>query len=228
MQANSHFEPNGRDTTATTNGHTPSTNGHAATNGHTPSTNGHAATNGHVPAANGHRAMNGMAASADDHVAPLNGTATQPPRTGNICERLYYTSTRAPEFIDITDDVREVLARSAVQHGFVVVFSRHTTAAIRINEAEPLLIEDMECMLARIAPSGVYYRHNDLTIRTVNLTEDEDLNGHSHCQHLLMGASEMVPCADGELLLGGWQRIFLVELDCAREREVIVQVVGSA
>ncbi|MBF6601117.1 MAG: YjbQ family protein [Dehalococcoidia bacterium] len=181
-----------------------------------------ASTNGHSPATDGQpRPNDGVAASK-------NGNGAHPLRTGNICERLYYTSTRAPEFIDITDDVREVLARSEVQHGFVVVFSRHTTAAIRINEAEPLLIEDMECMLARIAPAGVYYRHNDLTIRTVNLTENEDLNGHSHCQHLLMGASEMVPCADGELMLGGWQRIFLVELDCAREREVIVQVVGSA
>lgn len=141
-------------------------------------------------------------------------------------ERLTYETTTAPEFIDITDDVRGVLSRSGIQHGFVVVFSRHTTAAIRINEAEPLLLQDMQAMLARIAPPGVYYRHNDLSIRTVNLTDDEDLNGHAHCQHLLMGASEAIPCADGDLLLGAWQRVFLVELDTARSREVIVQVLG--
>ena len=161
-------------------------------------------------------------------IPSLNGNGSHAARGMHVCERLSYRSSRAPEFIDITDDVREVLARSGVRHGFVVVFSRHTTAAIRINEAEPLLLADMECMLARIAPPGVYYRHNDLSVRTVNLTEDEDLNGHAHCQHLLMGASEAVPCADGELLLGAWQRIFLVELDCPRQREVIVQVVGSA
>ena len=142
-------------------------------------------------------------------------------------ERLSYRTTCGPEFVDITDDVRAVVRRSRLEHGFAVVFSRHTTAAIRINEAEPLLIDDMKAMLARVAPSGVYYRHNDLTIRTVNLTEDEDLNGHSHCQHLLMGASETIPCVDGELLLGRWQRIFLVELDCGRDREVIVQTVGA-
>jgi secondary thiamine-phosphate synthase enzyme len=213
-----------------TNGHAPSSEAPAASNGHIASANGHLpATNGHGPATNGHVPVtNGHAPATNGHAAAANGNGLHPLATGHLCERLSYTSTRAPEFIDITDDVRGVLGRSGVRHGFVVVFSRHTTAAIRINEAEPLLIEDMECMLARIAPSGVYYRHNDLTIRTVNLTEDEDMNGHSHCQHLLMGASEMVPCADGELLLGGWQRIFLVELDCAREREVIVQVVGSA
>ncbi len=156
------------------------------------------------------------------HPAPV--AAEQ--RSAVHIERLSYTTPRAPGFVDITDDVREVVVRSGMKHGFVVVFSRHTTAAIRINEAEPLLLEDMEAMLARIAPPNVYYRHNDLTIRTVNLVEDEDLNGHSHCQHLLMGASESVPCADGEMLLGRWQRLFLVELDCPREREVIVQTVG--
>lgn len=154
-----------------------------------------------------------------------NGVHSDRP-AGHRLERLTYTTTSAPAFIDITDDVRQVLARSSIRNGFIVVFSRHTTAAIRVNEAEPLLLEDMREMLARIAPSDSYYRHNDLTIRTVNLTEDEDLNGHSHCQHLLMGASEMIPCADGELLLGVWQRIFLVELDCPRDREVIVQALG--
>jgi secondary thiamine-phosphate synthase enzyme len=156
-----------------------------------------------------------------------NGAHPAPSAAGPRLARLRYTTTHAPQFIDITDDVREVLQRSGMRHGFVVVFSRHTTAAVRINEAEPLLLQDMEAMLARIAPPNVYYRHNDLTIRTVNLTEDEDLNGHSHCQHLLMGASEAIPCADGEMLLGTWQRVFLVELDCGRPREVIVQAVGE-
>lgn len=149
------------------------------------------------------------------------------PTPGIRSERLQYLTTRAPEFVDITDDVRQVVQRSGIRDGIVAVFSRHTTAAIRINEAEPLLLQDMEAMLARIAPPNVYYRHNDLSIRTVNVTEDEDLNGHSHCQHLLMGASESIPVAEGELLLGRWQRIFLVELDCPRPREVIVQVVGT-
>ncbi len=157
----------------------------------------------------------------------ISRNGAHPAAPGIRCERLQYLTTRAPEFVDITDDVRQVLQRSGVRDGIVAVFSRHTTAAIRINEAEPLLLQDMEAMLARIAPPNVYYRHNDLSIRTVNLTEDEDRNGHSHCQHLLMGASESIPVAEGELLLGRWQRIFLVELDCPRPREVTVQVVGT-
>ena len=81
-----------------------------------------------------------------------NGNGAHAPHPVHACERLFYRSTRAPEFIDITDDVREVLARSGMVHGFVVVFSRHTTAAIRINEAEPLLTKLVVEFLQRIAP----------------------------------------------------------------------------
>jgi secondary thiamine-phosphate synthase enzyme len=58
------------------------------------------------------------------------------------------------------------------------------------------------------------------------MTEDECPNGHAHCQHLLLGTSETIPIVDSELLLGRWQRIFLIELDRPRERQVFVQVQG--
>jgi len=109
----------------------------------------------------------------------------------------------------------------------VVVYSKHTTAAIKINENEPLLMKDMERFLGRIASSEDYYHHNDFTLRTVNMTEDECPNGHAHCQHLLMSTSETIPIIDGELQLGRWQRVFLVELDRPRSREVIIQVLGG-
>lgn len=136
------------------------------------------------------------------------------------------TTERAPQFIDITDEVQKKVEESGVQDGIVTVFCRHTTAAIRINENEPLLLLDMEEFLKRVAPRDLYYRHNDFSIRTHNMTEDECPNAHAHCQHLLLGASETIPVEDGKLLLGRWQRIFLVELDRPREREVYVQVLG--
>jgi len=154
-------------------------------------------------------------------------TRTQDAQTVRLYrEVIARTADRAPEFIDITNEVREILARSGVQEGTVVVFSRHTTAAIVINEDEPLLLRDMAHFLERVAPPEGDYRHNDFFIRTANMTQDECPNGHSHCQHLLLGASESVPVAGGELLLGRWQRVFLVELDRPREREVVVQVQG--
>jgi secondary thiamine-phosphate synthase enzyme len=133
-------------------------------------------------------------------------------------------TTHAPGFFDITDEVERALEASGIADGMALVFSRHTTAAIRINENEPLLIADMEDFLRRIAPAEDEYRHNDFDIRTANMTEDESPNGHSHCLSLLMSSSETVPVENGRLLLGTWQRIFLVELDHPRRRDILVKV----
>jgi secondary thiamine-phosphate synthase enzyme len=133
---------------------------------------------------------------------------------------------RAPQFVDITDRVQELVEGAGVKRGIVTVFTRHTTAAVRINENEPLLLSDMEEFLKRLAPKDLYYRHNDFGIRTHNMTEDECPNAHAHCQHLILGASETIPVVEGKLALGRWQRVFLVELDRPREREVCVQIIG--
>ena len=135
-------------------------------------------------------------------------------------------ATKAPEFIDITDEVLRVVEESGVEEGTVTVFSRHTTAAIKINENEPLLLQDMSRFLEGAAPREDDYRHNDFVIRTANMTEDECPNGHSHCQHLLLGTSETIPIAGGKLVFGRWQSVFLIELDRPREREVVIQVQG--
>ncbi len=142
-------------------------------------------------------------------------------------ETLSLTAQRAPEFIDITDHVAECLQRSGIASGMVVVYSKHTTAAIKINEHEPELLKDMEAFLSRLSPAEASYFHNDFTVRTVNMMEDECPNGHAHCQHLVLGASETIPVIDGQLALGVWQRIFLVELDRPRPRDIVIQVMGA-
>ncbi len=147
-------------------------------------------------------------------------------------ESVSVETDRAPAFFDITEKITDVVARSEIENGFVVIFSKHTTAAIKINEAEPLLRKDMECFLERLAPKESYYGHNDFAIRTVHMHEDECPNGHAHCQHLMLSTSEQVPLIDGEMTFGEWQRIFLVELDVdmvelPKKRDVVVQVVGA-
>ena len=135
--------------------------------------------------------------------------------------------TGAPEFIDITDRVEDFLRDSDVRNGFALVYSRHTTAAITIQENEPLLINDMATLLERFAPRNARYGHNDFSIRTVHMEEDECPNGHSHCQHLMLGSSETIPVIDGQLTLGQYQRIFMVELDDQKtQRDLIVQIMG--
>ena len=150
------------------------------------------------------------------------------PTTGftSWSESLELHTSTAPEFVDLTERVERIVARSGVSDGTAVIFSRHTTAAIVINESEPLLLEDLAEFLERLAPRAAGYRHNDFTVRTVNMTDDESPNGHAHCLQLLLGASQTVPIQDGRLALGRWQRIFLVELDHARPREAVVQASG--
>jgi isopentenyl-diphosphate Delta-isomerase len=140
--------------------------------------------------------------------------------------RLTYRTEGAVQFLDITDDVAAVVRSSGARQGLAHVYATHTTAAIRINENEPLLMQDFKRFLERIAPAGDgMYEHDDLP-RRADVPADEPMNGHGHCQHLLLSTSETVPIADGQLELGRWQRIFLIELCRARERHVVVQVLG--
>ena len=140
---------------------------------------------------------------------------------------LKLNSKKAPEFIDITEWVRQCVSQSQVDNGFAVVYSKHTTAAVIINENEPLLLADMEKFLEKISPRHDDYQHNNFQIRTVNLTSDESPNGHAHLQHLLLGSSETIPVIGGKMQFGQYQSVFFIELDCPRAREVLVQIVGE-
>ncbi len=137
-------------------------------------------------------------------------------------------SGTAPDFIDITDEIVKFVKLSQISNGIAVVYSKHTTAAITIQEAEPLLLKDMRNLLERLVPPDSKYGHNDFSIRTVHMHENECPNGHSHCQHLILGTSETIPVIDNQLTLGEWQRIFMIELDPERDRrEILVQIMGA-
>jgi secondary thiamine-phosphate synthase enzyme len=136
---------------------------------------------------------------------------------------LKITSDEPIEFVDLTDHINAHLRRHRIKSGAVTVYSRHTTAAIKINEAEELLLEDFKQMLRRLCPVGHEYHHNDMSRRKPPIAPDERPNGHSHCMHLLLPTSETVPVIDSRLALGTWQRVFMIELDGPREREVIVR-----
>jgi secondary thiamine-phosphate synthase enzyme len=112
-----------------------------------------------------------------------------------------------------------------VGDGIVTVQSRHTTAAVLVNENEPLLLEDFKDLLERWAPVGDRYRHNDLAARP-QAPADERPNGHAHARALFLHVSVCLNVARGDIDLGDWQSIFLVELDGPRRRAVSVQVLG--
>ena len=130
---------------------------------------------------------------------------------------------------DITDDVQDAVRESGVRDGVCCVYSPHTTCSVRVNEWENGFLEDFAVMLKRLVPTEHYYAHDDWDRRTENISEDDQQfgNGHSHCMSMLLGpAGESIPVADGELCLGTWQRVLFLELDRARDRRWLVQVVG--
>jgi len=147
-----------------------------------------------------------------------------------LFENHNFVSEGSGQFLDLTDDVRDVVARSGVRNGAAVVFSTHTTCSVIINERESGFIQDFRDLLESVVPSDTEYRHDDLSVRTEGLADDphEIPNGHAHCRATLLGSSsQTVPVHNGELMLGRYQRIFLLELDRARERRVLLQVMGE-
>ncbi len=163
-------------------------------------------------------------------------TATRRPTTsitlladspGIHTEVLHFETHAASEFVDLTDEVRDSLKRSEVQHGQVTIMSPHTTTSVVINESETGFLNDFRRLLSAIVPIEGYYEHDDHEVRTENLQEDEFINGHAHCRQLIVGSTSVnVPIVDGELVLGRWQRVLFVELDQARERRAILHVQG--
>lgn len=154
---------------------------------------------------------------------------TQPVSWGlKVYHGSIHLQTQEPlKFIDFTDQLAEVVRDSGIRTGLVNVQTRHTTTAVMVNENEPLLQEDMRRILERLAPQDRAYLHDDFSVRTVNMCPDEEKNGHSHCKAMFLRTSEILNVAQGELQLGQWQRVFLIELDRPKKRTVSVLVMGE-
>jgi secondary thiamine-phosphate synthase enzyme len=147
-----------------------------------------------------------------------------------LLENHSFRTTDCGEFVDVTDDVRDVIARSRVRDGMALVYSPHTTCAVLINEREGGFIQDFGRLMEGLVPVDGTYSHDDLEARKETLEDDpHDVpNGHAHCRQALLGsASQAIPIVEGELLLGRWQRVFFLELDRARDRRVLIQVLGE-
>ncbi|MCK4739385.1 MAG: secondary thiamine-phosphate synthase enzyme YjbQ [Deltaproteobacteria bacterium] len=120
------------------------------------------------------------------------------------------------ELVDITSRVLQIVSRSEVEEGVVVVFCRHTTAGITINEnADPAVQSDMLWKLkSLIPPAESEYQH-------------AEGNSDSHLKSSIVGVSETIIIDEGRLLLGTWQGIYFAEFDGPRSREVLVKVIAG-
>jgi len=123
-------------------------------------------------------------------------------------------STPAEDFVDITGQIRQIVAAGKIQNGLCQIFVPHTTAGVTINEnADPDVVTDMLAALKRMVPD-LSYRHGEG-------------NSPAHVKSTLVGCSMTIPIVDGRLCLGTWQGIYFCEFDGPRNRKVWVQLIGS-
>lgn len=143
-------------------------------------------------------------------------------------EILSLKTRREFDVVDITTDVEKAVVDAGVEEGFAIVYSPHTTCAVLINERETGLLADLRRTLSGLIPVEDNYLHDDFDVRTENLHPGETKNAHAHLWQMLSGrVSECVTIAEGTVRLGQWQRIMIVELDRARDREILIQVCGA-
>ncbi|WP_176063251.1 secondary thiamine-phosphate synthase enzyme YjbQ [Anaeromyxobacter diazotrophicus] len=129
-------------------------------------------------------------------------------------------ATRARcELVELTGQVRAAVARAGLAAGAVLVYSPHTTAGVTIQEnADPDVRRDLLLALENAVPDAAprgAYRHGEG-------------NSPAHVKTALLGASQLVPVEGGELQLGTWQGVFLVELDGPRRRQVLLRFLADA
>jgi secondary thiamine-phosphate synthase enzyme len=123
------------------------------------------------------------------------------------------------DIIDITDHISHIVAKHKLRNGNITVFVSGSTAGITTVEYEPGLLKDLPEAFEKIAPASKRYHHDDTW---------GDGNGHAHVRSSLLGCSLTVPFSDGNLLLGTWQQVVLIDFDNRpRTREVVVQMMGE-
>ncbi len=130
---------------------------------------------------------------------------------------LWFNTATRREMVRITDQVADVVKRSQVKEGIVLVSAMHITAGVYVNDWEGGLIEDFGVWLEKLAPAGLNYRHHQT---------GED-NADAHLKRTIMGHQVMVPITGGKLDLGPWEQLFYAEFDGQRRKRVVVKVMGE-
>jgi secondary thiamine-phosphate synthase enzyme len=121
---------------------------------------------------------------------------------------------------NITKQVQQALAESSLKAGIVTVFAKHTTASVLVIEDEPGIRADTKTIWERLIPADPGWQHN-----TSNPGED---NAHSHLRGQLQGQSVTIPFNGGQLELGAWQQVVVVDFDTrSRTRDLVLQIIGE-
>jgi len=136
-----------------------------------------------------------------------------------LTEHLWFETPHRRDYLNVTDQIEELVRKSGVQEGLCLVNAMHITASVYINDAEDGLLQDYEDWLEKLAPHAPtsQYRHN----RT-----GED-NADAHLKRQVMGREVVVAITQGKLDLGPWEQIFYGEFDGRRRKRVLVKIIGE-
>ena len=132
------------------------------------------------------------------------------------------TTRQKFELVNLTDAVEDLVSRSGIREGMVLLQSLHSTAAVFVNEWQDALLEDVRVLLETAVREHAEWRHND-----PRYSDCDRSNAASHLRALLLGASAALAIRGGRLVRGQWQSIILAELDGPRTRTLSLQVVGA-
>ena len=135
----------------------------------------------------------------------------------SLTEYVTFHTSKQREYVNITDRVADVVARSGIAEGMVLVSAMHITAGVFVNDAESGLLADIDDWLERLAPRRDDYRHH----RT------GETNGDAHLKNLLVHHQVILPITGGEVDLGPWQQVYYAEFDGQRRKRVIIKVMGE-
>ena len=130
---------------------------------------------------------------------------------------LWFETKKRQEFVRITDRIAEIVGKSGIRDGMVLVSAMHITAGVFVNDWEGGLIQDFQVWLEKLAPAGKDYRHHQT---------GED-NADAHLKRTIMGQQVILPVTDGSLDLGPWEQVFYAEFDGQRKKRVVVKVMGA-
>lgn len=130
-------------------------------------------------------------------------------------EYLWFETRQREEFVRITDKIEQIVIKSGITEGMVLVSAMHITAAVFVNDWEGGLIADIHEWLDHLAPKKNYRHHQT----------GED-NGEAHLKNLIMHHQVILPITNGNLDLGSWQQVFYAEFDGQRLKRVVVKVMG--
>ncbi|MDQ5976569.1 MAG: hypothetical protein QG664_482 [Patescibacteria group bacterium] len=140
-------------------------------------------------------------------------------------EQIDLESKTQIQFMDITDQVQEIIDRSGIREGQVLIYVPHTTMGVAINHNESMLLQDFMRIFYRLVPVDDQYTHDLFELKRDSMSDGRS-NGHSHCKAILLGNSETIPVEKGKMRLMEQQNIFAVEFDGSRKRDVLIQVIG--